>query len=188
MTWVPPLPFFLARAHGPCNWTLAVQRDMSKRPLLSGVTKASAARIQGLRSAPRGRFMNAAQAEARARPHSWVVSARGEGVEVLGFEAEEGANGRGRTGKERAAHTRHGGETEKYWAMFNSHSYLFTPVPACASAKLSQFLSATSSPRSSVSVVSPQRRADTVTQPLNFPSRHSTGEKSCCCCCCCCCC
>lgn len=45
-----------------------------------------------------------------------------------------GANGRGRTGKERKGKGRtytSRGETEKYWAMFYSHIYLFAPVLVC---------------------------------------------------------
>lgn len=42
----------------------------------------------------------------------------------------EGVNGRGRTGKEKATHTRHGGKQKNTEQCFNARMYLFTRVPA----------------------------------------------------------
>lgn len=107
------------------------------------------------------------------------------------------AKGRGRRGvwglggkrkgtyrKERATHTRHRGEREKYLAMINPHMYLFAPVFVYVHAVFTvTFSIATPSLQPSVSALcrqphNPQRKVDTVT--LNFPSRHGTGETSCC--------
>lgn len=130
--------------------------------------------------------MNAVQAEARTRLHSWFTNAHREGVEC--WVLREGGERKGtyRKGKGRTYTSR--GETEKCWAMFNSHYYLFTLVPVYDREAFA-VLGATSSHQSSARLRCrqppiPQRKADTVTQPLNFPSRHGTGEKSCCCCCC----
>lgn len=94
------------------------------------------------------------------------------------MEGGKGVNGRGRTGKAKAASTRHMA-SRKDWAMFNTNNYLFTLVPVLSRETVA-VSSVTSSSLRGVcrQSLSPQSEADT--QPVNFPSRRGTSEKSCC--------
>lgn len=71
------------------------------------------------------------------------------------------------------------GETEKYWAMFNSHNIpLFLWISVNRSlfqAQLPLFSHRWVPP---VVASQPAEDGDTVTHSPNFPLRHSTGEKS----------
>lgn len=116
------------------------------------------------------------------------MNAHREGVEFGFFEEEEeGGERKGtyRKGKERAAHTRHGGKQKNAGQCFIP-TFIYSPLFSCVYVRRSQFFERYFlSPVSGECSVSsaPQRRADSVTQPLNFPSRLGTGEKSCYCCC-----
>lgn len=106
----------------------------------------------GLHSASLGRFMNAAQAEARSRAHTHAsgTSTRRKAWS-LGFEGRRrrGPNGRGRTGKERVAHTRHDvGGKQKNTRQCLIPTIIYSPAfpSVCVRAAFTG-LSATSSPR-----------------------------------------
>lgn len=101
---------------------------MSKRPLLSGETKASTVSIQGCIQDPLNVFINAVQTEARTR--SWLVNAHREGVE---FGGAGGGWTEGDVQERKGPHIHVTGGNRKYWAIFNSHMYLFTLVPVLPS-------------------------------------------------------
>lgn len=116
--------------------------------------------------------MNAVQPEARSRVHSRLSGTRTGKAWSFGG----GVNGRGRTGKERAAHTRHGGETEKYRGMFNSHNYLFTSLLVYFRGAFTA-LRATSSSVSGESFVSSARRGGGLTlSHRHWTSRQDTAQ------------